>query len=64
MAVSTLISAATTAAFPAAAVETRLSDEITRIVQHQAHLRSSAAGIDSLAIVEILLGQHPALRNQ
>ncbi len=54
MAVSTLISAAATPAFPAAAVETRLSEEITRIVQHQAHVRGSAAGIDSLAVVEIL----------
>jgi len=54
MAVSTLIPVATTAAFPAAAIEARLSEEITRIVQHQARVSGSSAGIDSLAVVEIL----------
>jgi hypothetical protein len=54
MALSTLAPAGTTATFPAAAVKARLSQEITRIVQHQAHVRGSAAGIDSLAVVEIL----------
>jgi hypothetical protein len=54
MAVSTLTPAAATAAFPSAAVEARLLEEITRIVQLQMHVRGSAAGIDSLAVVEIL----------
>jgi|SRR5689334_8515641 len=54
MAVSTLVPADGTATFPAAVVEARLSQELTRIVQHQALVRGSLAGIDSLAVVEIL----------
>src|SRR5712692_6857707 len=54
MAVATPTPAGATAAFPTAAVEARLLEEITRIVQHQTQMRGSAAGIDSLAVVEIL----------
>ena len=54
MAVSALIPTSASAAFPAATVETRLSEEITRIVQPQTHVRGSATSIDSLAVVEIL----------
>jgi hypothetical protein len=54
MSVATLTPAAAIAAFPAAAVETRLTEEITRIVQRQMHVSGKAADIDSLAVVEIL----------
>ena len=44
----------TSVPFPAAAVETRLSEQITRVVQHRAQVRCMEAGIDSLEVVEIL----------
>ena len=54
MALSALIPTAGTTAFPAADVEARLLTEITRIVQLQTQVSGGAAGIDSLAVVEIL----------
>lgn len=54
MAVSILNPAVSTATFPEAAVKSRLSQEITHIVQQQNYVRGNGGGIDSLAVVEIL----------